>query len=139
MIQPYTDIPELFEQHGYIRIVNVHYQQDHVRGPGSSYDLSASAFASGCVLDEPRHIQDLDLGMVVLHDSGDDVQCGEMICSYLGFGPGQLIQQGGLPDAWESHKCHGGISRFLHVESFGRTFGGLALLVLLLKAGDFGL
>ena len=133
-------VVQLLEQDVHVGVEDVHDQKDDVGGPCGCDDLPSPSLSAGGVLDQTGHVEDLYLGMVVLHDSGDDVEGGEMVCPYLGFGPGELVQKGGLTDRRESDQGDGSVSRLLDVESFGvPAFGGAPLLLFLVQASDLGL
>jgi hypothetical protein len=59
-------------------------------------DLSSSTLALSCTFNDTWQIENLNFGSTIFEDSWDGRQGGERICCYLGFGLGDLGQEGRL-------------------------------------------
>ena len=139
LVQTDGGVVQLSEQDVHPGVEDVADQEDDIGGPRGCDDLPPASLSAGRVLDQTGHVQDLDLGVVVLHDPWDDVEGGEVVGADLGLGTGELVQEGGFTDGRESDQGDGGVPGLLDVESLGGALGRTALLLLHSEPGDLRL
>ena len=84
---------DLFVSEGF---EDIQHNEDKIGSSGHSNDLPASALAVFSSLNDPRQVQQLDLGPLVLDTAGDRGESGELVGRHLTVNPGKVGQQSGL-------------------------------------------
>src|SRR3989442_4534836 len=88
-----------------VGLEHVDHQEEQVARPGDGEDLLPATAALRRAPDEPGHVEHLDLRPAVLHETGDHVQRGEVVCGDLARRIRDLIQERGLADAREADEA----------------------------------
>ncbi len=91
LLQLTTDLHLMF-----LRLRCLQHHQNHVRVLGHSYHLFPASLSLGCTLDDAGQIEQLDLGVVVVDDSGDAGESGELVGCREGGRVCDASQQSGL-------------------------------------------
>ena len=93
------------------------HHQDHVRVLRHCDHLLSSALAVGRALDDSRQVEQLDLGVVVVDDSGDAGQCSKLVgCGERG-GVGDAGEQRGFSDGGEADHADPGVAEPADLEA----------------------
>jgi hypothetical protein len=71
--------------------------QNQITGLGRTNNLSASSLPFGCTLNNPRQIQDLDLGAPILQHPRNSGQSSEAVGCDFGFCLGYFREKRGFP------------------------------------------
>ena len=74
------------------------YHENHVRVLCYRDDLLTATFPLCSTFDDARQVEQLDFGIIVMNDSGNARQSGELICSRERCGVGDTCEQSGFSD-----------------------------------------
>jgi hypothetical protein len=85
-----------------------HREHEHheVGRPDDREHFLSVAPAAGCPLDEPRHVEELNVRPPVLEHPGVDIDSGELVGTGLAVGVRQRVQEGRLSDTREPDECN---------------------------------
>ena len=117
-------------------------EQHHVSRTDHAEDFLPAALAFCSTLDQNRAVQNLDFRTAVLHDAGDARQRREGVRTGLRMRVGDLGDERGFSDRWETDQGHRGIARLADLEALARTGAprrGRGLFLLEFELGDLGL
>lgn len=107
-----------------LSLSGVEHHQHHVRVLGDCYDLPSSPLSVGSAFDDTGKIQQLNFSVVVVDDSWDARQSGELICGSQRAGIGDGGQEGGLAHRGKAYHADSCISELADFKAF--TFDSLS-------------
>jgi hypothetical protein len=116
----------------------VKYDADEIASATNSDNLSTASLSVLRSLDDTGQIKQLNLGTLVIDDSGYARECRELVRCNLREGASQLCQQSGFAYGREANEANTGVSCFGNVKPFTSTtttstFGHQKLSLVLCK------
>mmetsp|Transcript_43004 Transcript_43004/g.91446 ORF Transcript_43004/g.91446 Transcript_43004/m.91446 type:complete len:363 (+) Transcript_43004:336-1424(+) len=129
LVDPYAEGEELLLDDLFVRegLAGIEDDEDQVAGAGGGDDLSSPTLSLSSALDDPRKIQHLNSGALVLHRPRYASQRRELVRRRLAPRPRERRQQRALPHGRKSHQSHPGVSRLGHVEPTSGVLGTCGL------------
>eukprot|EP00047_Mylnosiga_fluctuans_P001872 m.222272 g.222272 ORF g.222272 m.222272 type:complete len:496 (+) comp10733_c0_seq1:131-1618(+) len=121
------------------RLQDIKADEDQIARTRNCNDLATTTLAILGTLNDSRKVEQLDLGTLVVDDTGHGRQCRELVRCDLGVHAGQVRQERGLADGWEADEANAGVTRLRDVEAFAgwaaTALGGNELTAELGKLG----
>lgn len=112
--------------------------QDKIWVFGNGNHLSSSTFSLSGTFDNTGQIQELDFGVVVVDDTWDASQGGELISSWEWFCVGDGAEKCGFTDRGETDHAYSGVSESADFESLSFGIFSLGFKELGSEFGEFG-
>jgi len=113
------------------RLEGVQHHQDEVGALGARDHLAPASLTLRSPLDDPRQVEQLDLGALVVDDAGDARERGELVPGGLGLGAREKREEGRLAHGREAYQGHPPVAVALHREPLPLALLGPAAPALL--------